>query len=59
MFNFLKTVRNNETGAVTVDWIVLSAALIGLAVASYTAMDGGTNALISTSDGSTAIESDS
>lgn len=33
MFSFLKSFRADEDGAVTVDWVVLTAALVGLGVA--------------------------
>ena len=33
MLNFLKSFRTREEGAVTVDWVVLTAAIVGLAVA--------------------------
>jgi hypothetical protein len=32
MWNALKTFKNDEAGAVTVDWVVLTAAVVGLAV---------------------------
>ena len=33
MLNFIKNFRRDEDGAVTVDWVVLTAAIVGLAVA--------------------------
>ncbi|MCC0064454.1 MAG: hypothetical protein H6895_10240 [Defluviimonas sp.] len=33
----------NEDGAVTVDWVVLTAAVVGLGVATLTLIKGGTN----------------
>ncbi|WP_198549985.1 hypothetical protein [Mameliella alba] len=33
MINFIKSFRKDENGAVTVDWVVLTAAVVGLAVA--------------------------
>ena len=33
MIRFLKKFSNNEDGAVTVDWVVLTAAVVALAVA--------------------------
>ncbi|SEN36999.1 hypothetical protein SAMN04488003_11444 [Loktanella fryxellensis] len=30
MLNFLKNFRNDEDGAVTVDWVVLTAAIVAL-----------------------------
>ena len=38
MINFLKTFRNDEDGAVTVDWVVLTAAVVGLAIAAYSSI---------------------
>lgn len=35
MMNFLKNFRADESGAVTVDWVVLTAAVVGLAIAAY------------------------
>ena len=33
MLKFINSFRRNESGAVTVDWVVLTAAVVGLAVA--------------------------
>jgi len=33
MINFIKNFRADEDGAVTVDWVVLTAAVVGLGVA--------------------------
>jgi Flp pilus assembly pilin Flp len=42
LFNaFLK----DETGAVTVDWVVLTAAIVGLGIAVLTSVGGGTTSL--------------
>ncbi|SEK88648.1 hypothetical protein SAMN05444413_10484 [Roseivivax marinus] len=35
MFKFINTFRKDEDGAVTVDWVVLTAAVVGLAIAAY------------------------
>ena len=32
MFNFIKNFKNDESGAVTVDWVVLTAAIVGLGI---------------------------
>jgi Flp pilus assembly pilin Flp len=45
MMNFIKNFRNDEDGAVTVDWVVLTAAVVGLAVAAYTSIEEGATAL--------------
>ena len=41
MCYFLKTFTSNEDGAVTVDWVVLTAAVVGLAVAIVLALVNG------------------
>lgn len=44
--SFLKSkFWNDESGAVTVDWVVLCAAVVGLAVAAITAIQSGTTDL--------------
>ncbi len=47
MTNFLKNFRNDEAGAVTVDWVVLTAAVVGLAVAAYSSIETGASSLTS------------
>ena len=41
MIKFIKNFRKDEDGAVTVDWVVLTAAVVGLAVAAYTSIETG------------------
>lgn len=41
MTRFLKKFYNNESGAVTVDWVVLTAAVVALAVAIVLALTNG------------------
>ncbi|MDW4499482.1 hypothetical protein R5H30_15930 [Sulfitobacter sp. D35] len=41
MINFLNKFRKDEDGAVTVDWVVLTAAVVGLAIAAYTSIETG------------------
>jgi Flp pilus assembly pilin Flp len=45
MMNFIKNFRNDEDGAVTVDWVVLTAAVVGLAVAAYSSIESGASDL--------------
>jgi Flp pilus assembly pilin Flp len=45
MMNFIKNFRNDEDGAVTVDWVVLTAAVVGLAVAAYSSIKSGASTL--------------
>jgi Flp pilus assembly pilin Flp len=45
LFNMLKNFRNDESGAVTVDWVVLTAAIVGLGVAVLASVRTGTTTL--------------
>jgi len=45
LFALIKKFRRQEEGAVTVDWVVLTAAVIGLGVAALTAVSTGTETL--------------
>jgi Flp pilus assembly pilin Flp len=45
MTDFLKTFAADESGAVTVDWVVLTAALVGLGLAVMGVVRGGVNDL--------------
>jgi len=47
MIKFIKNFRKDEAGAVTVDWVVLTAAVVGLAVAAYTSIETGATSLTS------------
>ncbi|NBD29956.1 Flp family type IVb pilin [Salibaculum griseiflavum] len=42
MLNFIKNFRRDEDGAVTVDWVVLTAAIVGLGIAVLASVGGGT-----------------
>jgi Flp pilus assembly pilin Flp len=39
--NLLKTFKNDESGAVTVDWVVLTAAIVGLGLVVMQTVGGG------------------
>lgn len=45
MIKFIKNFRKDENGAVTVDWVVLTAAIVGLGIAVLTSVGGGTTSL--------------
>jgi len=45
MMNFFKTFARDEDGAVTVDWVVLTAAIVGLGIAAITSVSQGVNSL--------------
>jgi len=39
LINLFKTFRNDEDGAVTVDWVVLTAAVVGLGIVAMGVID--------------------
>ncbi|SLN52526.1 hypothetical protein ROA7450_02642 [Roseovarius albus] len=45
MQNYLKKFRADELGAVTVDWVVLTAIVVSLAAAAFSGVEGGVGAL--------------
>ena len=54
MMKLIKNFKNDESGAVTVDWVVLTAAVVGLAVAAYSSIETGATTL--TKDTSTYMD---
>ena len=56
MFNFIKNFRKDENGAVTIDWVVLTAAIVALAIAAFGAIEGNTQALIDRAGAAVAAE---
>ena len=50
----MKRFINDESGAVTVDWVVLTAAIVGIAIAVLTVIAGGINS--ASVDINTALE---
>jgi Flp pilus assembly pilin Flp len=57
MINNINTFINDESGAVTVDWVVLAAALVGLGLAVMSVVSGGIENL-STDIGQTLADTD-
>ena len=43
LFNLIKYFQRDEDGAVTVDWVVLTAAIVGLGIAVLTTVGGATS----------------
>ncbi|KMW59526.1 Flp pilus assembly protein, pilin Flp [Candidatus Rhodobacter oscarellae] len=43
MLNLINTFARDEDGAVTVDWVVLTAAIVGLGIAVLTTVGGATD----------------
>ncbi|MEX0307992.1 MAG: hypothetical protein AB3N12_11465 [Ruegeria sp.] len=48
MIKFIKNFRKDEDGAVTVDWVVLTAAVVGLAAVAYNQIHSGASSLAGT-----------
>jgi Flp pilus assembly pilin Flp len=47
LFTMIEAFRNDEAGAVTVDWVVLTAAIVGLGLAVIASVRNGANSLAS------------
>ena len=47
LFRLATKFQSDESGAVTVDWVVLTAAVVGLGVAALSAVKSGTGSLTS------------
>ncbi|MEO6300663.1 MAG: pilus assembly protein [Paracoccaceae bacterium] len=45
LLNLFKTFKSDESGAVTVDWVVLTAAIVGLGMVVMTTVGGGIQTL--------------
>ena len=45
LLNLFKTFKSDESGAVTVDWVVLTAAIVGLGMVVMTTVGGGIEGL--------------
>ncbi|MFN6977654.1 MAG: pilus assembly protein [Gemmobacter sp.] len=45
LLNLFKTFRSDESGAVTVDWVVLTAAIVGLGIVVMQTVGGGIETL--------------
>jgi len=54
LFNIYQNFRKDEDGAVTVDWVVLTAAIVGLGIAVLTSVSGGTTSLADSVSGKLA-----
>ena len=58
MMKLMQKFRKDEAGAVTVDWVVLTAAVVGLAIAAYSTIEDNANTLITAAGGAVAAEND-
>lgn len=58
MINFIKNFRRDENGAVTVDWVVLTAAVVGMAIAAYTAIETSADGLVTAAGAAVTAQDD-
>ena len=56
LFKFAKNFKRDEDGAVTVDWVVLTAAIVGLGLAVLSSVSGGTTSLANKISGNLASQ---
>ena len=56
LFKFAKNFSRDEDGAVTVDWVVLTAAIVGLGLAVLSSVSGGTTSLANKISGNLASQ---
>ena len=58
MLDLIKTFRDDESGAVTVDWVVLTAAVVGMSAISFFVIEDNAFALMDAAGGAVAAEND-
>ncbi|SMX42270.1 hypothetical protein [Maliponia aquimaris] len=58
MVSYIKHFHKDEEGAVTVDWVVLTAAVVGLAVLAYNSIETSSIALVDAAAARVALEND-
>ena len=58
MLKFVKAFRDDEAGAVTVDWVVLTAAVVGMSAIAFYTIEDNSNALMTAAGGAVAAEND-
>lgn len=58
MLSFFKRFLDDQSGAVTVDWVVLTAAIVGMSAISFFVIEDNSNDLMSAAGGAIAAEND-
>ncbi|EIE48897.1 hypothetical protein AL036_00235 [Salipiger aestuarii] len=56
MLNFIKNFRADEDGAVTVDWVVLTAAVVAMAIGAYSTIRDNSDNMINAAGDAVAAE---
>ena len=58
MLTFFKAFREDQSGAVTVDWVVITAAVVGMSAISFFMIEDNSLALMNAAGGAIAAEND-
>ncbi|MCT4555326.1 MAG: hypothetical protein N4A53_11605 [Pelagimonas sp.] len=58
MLNKFKTFRDDQSGAVTVDWVVITAAVVGMSAISFFMIEDSSADLMSAAGGAVSAEND-
>lgn len=58
MLLLLKRFRNDDAGAVTVDWVVITAAVVGMSAISFFMIEDSANTLMTSAGGAILAEDD-
>ena len=58
MLNFLRSFREDQSGAVTVDWVVITAAVVGMSAISFFVLEDNALALMNAAGTAVAAEND-
>ncbi|MBV2361679.1 hypothetical protein KUH32_18080 [Thalassococcus sp. CAU 1522] len=58
MLRFLTKFRKDEAGAVTVDWVVITAAVVGMSAISFSVLENNSLTLMNAAGGAIANEND-
>ncbi len=58
MFKFLSAFRSDQSGAVTVDWVVITAAVVGMSAISFFIIENNSNSLMAAAGDAIAEEND-
>ncbi|MGR3270783.1 hypothetical protein DU478_15030 [Thalassococcus profundi] len=58
MFKFIKKVRKDEDGAVSVDWVVITAAVVGLSAIGFWTVEDASFGLMTAAGGAVTAQND-
>lgn len=58
MLHLLKAFRKDQSGAVTVDWVVITAAVVGMSAISFFMIEDNSVSLMNAAGGAIAAEND-